>query len=177
MFEESDLSYALRPGIVEAMIRHNKSSFKSSQIETLRESTEVGKTAQALVEEGYMTIIDDAQHNKYAFSDEITNEFENRDHIELGKTMRYAKDKWQDILEEKTKEYDLENIKEDIPEAIYISETNGGIKKLQDLRNHPLSDDTKSYLNEIGVINSEEDMEVVADEIDIVMMKNYFESL
>jgi len=177
MFEDSDLSYAFRPGIVEAMIRHDKGTFKAGQIDTLRESTEVGKMAQAMVEEGYMAVIDDSQHNKYAFTDEIMNELENRDHEEIGKIMRYAKDKWQGILENEMEEYDIEDLKADIPEAVYISETNKGVKKLQDLRNNPLSSDTKSYLSKIGVIRSEEDMEILADDIDIVMMKNYFESL
>lgn len=177
MFEDSDLSYAFRPGIVEALIRHEKEEFKTNQIESLRSPTEVGKVAQSLVEEGYMEVTDEAQHKRYRFSDNMREELETRKHDNFAEIMKYAKDKWEDVLQDKTEDYDLEDLREDVPEGLHISETNNGVRKFLELRSHPLNNDTKQYLADVSIIADTESMELKADYIDIVMMENYFEEM
>ena len=177
MFEDTDLDYAFRPGIVEAMMRHHKDVFKTNQIESTRDSTEVGKVAQAMVEEGYMQLIDDSQYNKYSLSHEIQNELEKREHDIIADIMAYSKNKWRGMLEEKTSDYDIGRLSEDIPDGLHISETNDGVRKFLELKEHPINESTKQYLDEVGVIEDAESMVIKADYIDIVMMKNYFEEL
>lgn len=175
MFEDVDLSYAFRPGIVESMIRHDKYDFKTGQLESLSGSTEVGKVAKSLVEAGYMEVNNVSQDKRYSLDEEIKNELETRQHDEVGKIMKYAKDKWSDVLEDKAEGYDMQVLEEDIPEGLHISESNKGTKKLLELKNHTLSDETKNYLSNIGVITDPESMEIKADYIDIIMLENYFQ--
>lgn len=177
MFEDTDLDYAFRPGIVEAMLRHDKDVFKTKQIESNSDPTEVGKVAQAMVEEEYMQLVDDSQHNKYRMSHEIQDELERREHDTIADIMAYSKNKWREMLEEKTSDYDIRELSEDIPDGLHISETNHGVKKFLELKEYPLNDSTKQYLDDLGIIEDPNSMVIKADYIDIVMMKNYFEDL
>lgn len=170
--EDVDLDYALRPGIVEGILREENEDFQAKHIETYRDEGEVGKVLKWMRDEEIIQIEDDIKYNKYSISDEIKGSEERSERF--GEQMRKAKKKWWNRIEEKTEGYDMEKLEEDIPEGLLIDETNRGRKKLFERRDHLLNDETKEYLAEIKVIRDKDDMEVIADEIDITMLENYF---
>jgi len=168
---EHEVSYT--PGIIDAIVGYDGSVFKSGQIDSRHNSSQVGNVAKSLEKDGVLKIDNEGtQVNKYSFQDEYadmpTEEV-------LEEYREFAEGQWTGKIETVLEEgdYDLSDIEEDIPDNLHFWDGSDDVR-LVDLKDTPLNQDTKRYLSELGVIESVDEMVLQVDDIDLQYVEQFF---